>query len=113
MGELEIHINDSQIIVNARGTRLTVTYQVSADRQSLVEQPFWTGDDRNAPISLDEFRRNAWLAARRRAHEIGWMRADTSSSDDMRRNGTIVHEVALLDVPLLASDDTKAGGITF
>ena len=93
MGELEIQVTEAQIIVNARGTRLTVTYQVSPDGQSLIEQPFWTGDDRNAPIPLDEFRRSAWWAARRRAHEIGWMRADAGSSGDVRRNGIVGHEV--------------------
>ena len=81
MGELEIHIDEPQIIVNAGGTRLTITYQLSPDKRSLVEQPFWTGGDPNAPISLNEFRRNAWLAARTKAHEIGWIPADARSDD--------------------------------
>jgi hypothetical protein len=81
-GELEIHIDEPQIIVNARGTRLTITYQLSSDGQSLVEQPFWTGGDQKAAISLNEFRRTAWLAARRKAHEIGWLKAASDSSDD-------------------------------
>jgi hypothetical protein len=88
MGELEIHVTELQIIVNARGTRLTITYQLSADGRSLVEQPFWTGVDRNAPFSLNEFRRGAWLAATRRAQEIGWLRTD--SSDDRHRNSDAV-----------------------
>jgi hypothetical protein len=81
MGELEIHIDEPQIIVNVRGTRLTITYQLSPDGQSLVEYPFWTGDDRNAPISLNEFRRSAWLAARKRANEIGWISVEATSDD--------------------------------
>ncbi len=60
MEELKIHIDEPQVIVNVRGTRLTITYQVSPDGQSLVEDPFWTRHDRNAPISLNEFRRSAW-----------------------------------------------------
>jgi hypothetical protein len=82
MGELEIHIDDPQIIVNVRGTRLTITYQVSPDGRSLVELPFWTRDDRNVPISLKEFRKSAWLAAKARAHEIGWIGTDAAVSDD-------------------------------
>jgi hypothetical protein len=81
MGELEIHVDEPQIIVNVPGTRLTITYQVSPDGQSLVEHPFWTGEDRNAPISLNEFRRSAWLAAKKRAHEIGWISVVATSSE--------------------------------
>ena len=76
MGDLQLHIEYPQIIVNMPGTRLTVTYQLSADGQSLVEHPFWTGDDRNAPILLNEFRSSAWMAAQKKAHEIGWISAD-------------------------------------
>ena len=87
MDALEIHVHESQIIVNLRGTRLTITYGVSPDEGSLVEYPFWTGDDRNAQISLNEFRRSAWLAANKKAHEIGWIGKDASSFDDKSHNG--------------------------
>ena len=50
MGELELHVHDRDIIVNLPGTRLRVTYRVSLDK--LVEHPLWTGEDRNAPVSL-------------------------------------------------------------
>jgi hypothetical protein len=89
MGELEIRVEETQLIVNARGTRLTITYQVSPDGQSLIEHPFWTGDDRNAPISLNEFRRGAWLAATKRAYAMGWINADASSPDDKPKNGGV------------------------
>jgi hypothetical protein len=72
MGELELHVDDRDIIVNLAGTRLTITYRVSSD--DIVEHPFWTGEDRNAPISLKEFRESACQAARRKAREIGWIR---------------------------------------
>ena len=72
MGELELHVYDRDIIVNLPGTRLTVTYSLSSDR--LVEHPFWTGEDRNAPVSLQEFRESASQAARKKAREIGWIR---------------------------------------
>jgi hypothetical protein len=81
MGEFEIHLEEPQIIVNLRGTRLTITFQVSSDGQSLVENPFWTRQDRNAPISLNEFRKSACLAASKTAHEIGWISAVANSSD--------------------------------
>jgi hypothetical protein len=79
MVELEIHIDEPHVIVNVRGTRLTITYHLSADGRSLVEHPFWTGDDRNAPISLSEFRSSAWRAAQKKADEIGWIGADSTS----------------------------------
>lgn len=81
MVELEIHIDEPHVIVNVRGTRLTITYHLSADGRSLVEHPFWTGDDRNAPISLSEFRSSAWRAAQKKADEIGWIGADSTSKD--------------------------------
>jgi hypothetical protein len=81
MPELEIHIDEERIIVNAPGTRLTITYQVSPDAQSLIENPFWTGQDRSASISLNEFRRSTYRAAINKAHELGWIRFHTSSSD--------------------------------
>jgi len=87
MGDLQIHIDYPQIIVNMPGTRLTVTYQLSADKQSLVEHPFWTGDDRSAPISLNEFRKEAWWAARKKAQEVSWISSDALSSFDKRENG--------------------------
>ena len=76
MAELEIHVHKPHVIVNMRGTRLTITYELSSDGRSLVESPFWTGDDRNAPILLNEFRSSAWMAAQKKAHEIGWISAD-------------------------------------
>jgi hypothetical protein len=72
MRELELHVHDRDIIVNLPGTRLTITYRVSSEE--LVEHPFWTGQDRNAPISQKEFRESAWQAAYRKACEIGWIR---------------------------------------
>ena len=72
MGELELHVCDRDIIVNLPGTRLTVTYSLSSDR--LVEHPFWTGEDRNAPVSLQDFRDSALQTARKKAREIGWIR---------------------------------------
>lgn len=89
MDALEIHVHESQIIVNLRGTRLTITYGVSPDEGSLVEQPFWTGDDRSAPISLNEFRESAWLAAKKKAHEIGWISEDAMLFDDRRHIGAV------------------------
>jgi hypothetical protein len=83
---LEIHFDEPQIIVNARGTRLTITYQVSSDGQSLLENPFWTGDDRSAPVSLKEFRTSAWLAAQKTAQEIGRIVTDSKSADDRPKN---------------------------
>jgi hypothetical protein len=79
--ELQIHVHKPHIIVNMRGTRLTVTYELSSDGQSLVESPFWTGYDRNAPISSNEFRSSAWLAAEKKAHEIGWISAGAMSHE--------------------------------
>ena len=74
MSELELHVHDAHIIVNMPETRLTMTYQTSAEGASgLVELPLWTGDDRNAPISLNEFRRRAWQAANNKARELGWI----------------------------------------
>lgn len=81
MVELEIHIDEPQIIVNVKGKRLTITFQVAPDGQSLVENSFWTRQDRNAPISLNEFRKSAWRAAYKRAREIGWISAVATSSD--------------------------------
>ena len=72
MGDLELHVHDRDIIVNLAGTRLTVTYRLSSDK--LVEHPFWTGEDRNAAMSLEEFRESASQAARKKAQEIGWIR---------------------------------------
>jgi len=72
MGQLELYVDDRDIIVNLQGTRLTVTYRMSSDE--LVEHPFWTGEDRNAPVSLQEFRASASQAARKKAREIGWIR---------------------------------------
>jgi hypothetical protein len=73
MSELELHVHDALIIVNMPQTRLTMTYQTSAGASGLVELPLWTGDDRNAPISLIEFRRRAWQAANKKARELGWI----------------------------------------
>jgi hypothetical protein len=73
MSELELHIQDAHIIVNLPDTRLTMTYQASSDAPWLVELPLWTGDDRNAPISLNEFRGRAWQAANKKARELGWI----------------------------------------
>jgi hypothetical protein len=102
IGELEVHVDEPHIIVNVRGTRLTISYQLSPDGQSLVEHPFWTGEDRNAPISLNEFRSDAWLAAKKRAKEIGWMVAD-SSSDDKPQNGAADTTKLLSLVPRIAA----------
>ena len=87
MVELEIHVDEPHIIVNVRGTRLTITYHVSSDRNSLVEHPFWTGDDGNAPISLNEFRSSAWLAAEKKAHEIGWIRRRLNPAEGASLDG--------------------------
>jgi hypothetical protein len=73
MSELELHVHDAHIIVNMPETRLTMTYQASAGASGLVEIPLWTGDDRNAPISLNEFRGRAWQAANKKARELGWI----------------------------------------
>ena len=56
MSELELHVHDEQIIVNMPETRLTMTYQASSDAPWLIELPFWTCDDRTAPISVNDFR---------------------------------------------------------
>ena len=71
MSELELHVHDEQIIVNMPETRLTMTYQASSAVPWLVELPFWTSDDRTAPISINDFRRRAWKAANKKARELG------------------------------------------
>ena len=71
MTKLELHIYNRQIIVNLPGTRFTITYQLSSGE--LVEHPFWTGDDRQAAISLSDFRKSAWRAACKKAHQMGWI----------------------------------------
>ena len=73
MSELELHVHDEQIIVNMPETRLTMTYQASLDVPWLVELPFWTCDDRTAPISVNDFRGRAWQAANKKARELGWI----------------------------------------
>jgi hypothetical protein len=89
MVELEIHIDEPQIIVNVKGTRLTMTFQVAPDGQSLVENSFWTRQERNAPISLNEFRRSAWQAAHKKAREIGWISALATSSDNAQSGAAV------------------------
>ena len=73
MSELELHVRDEQIIVNMPETRLTMTYQASAEVPGLVELPLWTCDDRTAPISVNDFRGSAWQAAEKKARELGWI----------------------------------------
>src|SRR6478672_11428024 len=73
MSELELHVQDEQIIVNMPETRLTMTYQASSDAPWLIELPFWTCDDRTAPISVNDFRGRAWQAANKKARELGWI----------------------------------------
>ena len=67
MWELELHVEGDQIIVNMTDTRLTITYQLSAEGQ-LQENKFWTVDGRNA-----EFRQRAWEAAHSKARQLDWI----------------------------------------
>ena len=73
MGKLELHVHHKQIIVSMPDTCFTMTYQASSEAPRLVELPFWTRDDRSAPISLTEFRWSAWQAAFEKARELGWI----------------------------------------
>ena len=66
--ELEIHVNGSQIIVNRRHTRLTITYTKPTDTPCIIEDPSWTRDE-----GLEEFRVRAWRAANEKAREIDWI----------------------------------------
>jgi hypothetical protein len=73
MSKLELHVHHRQIIVSMPDTCFTMTYQASSEAPRLVELPFWTRDDRTAPISLTEFRWSAWQAAFVKARELGWI----------------------------------------
>jgi hypothetical protein len=56
--ELEIHVEGTQIIVNRRDTRLTITYTKLSDAPCIIEDPSWTRDE-----GLEEFRVRAWQVA--------------------------------------------------
>jgi hypothetical protein len=73
MSKLEFHVHHTQIIVSMPYTCFRMTYQASLEAPRLVELPFWTRDDRTAPISLTEFRWRAWQAALEKARELGWI----------------------------------------
>jgi hypothetical protein len=67
MRELALHVEDHQIIVNLVDTRLTMTYQLSAEGQ-LAENEFWTVDGGDM-----EFRQRARQAAVSMARQLAWI----------------------------------------
>jgi hypothetical protein len=73
MLELEVHVVEQDIIVNLPGTRCTITFEKSSDSLDIVEKPAWTRGDPEAAIPLQVFRARAWVAARAKARELGWI----------------------------------------
>jgi hypothetical protein len=71
---LHVEIEDDEIVVTKRGTRLLVAYRKSVDqpRPRLVITRCWMGPTTTAP-GINEFRAQAWQAAVAKARELGWI----------------------------------------
>lgn len=73
MTELEVHVVEQDIIVNLPGTRFTITFHMAPDSRTLTEKPAWTRGDEETTIPFQVFRARAWVAAKEKARELGWI----------------------------------------
>jgi hypothetical protein len=66
--DLNVEVHGDDIIVTMPGTKFMVTYYKPEDAHFPMPKSDWT-DDPDAPDTLAR----AWIAARDKARELGWM----------------------------------------
>jgi hypothetical protein len=70
--EPKVEVRSGDIVITLPGTKFMVTYYKPKDVPQLMPKSDWT-DDPDAPITLGAFRARAWIAARDKARELGWI----------------------------------------
>jgi hypothetical protein len=73
MVELEVHVVGERIIVNLPGARFTMTFEKDSKGPGIVERAHWTRDDPESKVPPQVFRARAWVAAKGKARELGWI----------------------------------------
>ena len=72
-GELRIQVVDDELIVSLPESSYGVTYYKPANSPQLLARRIPMEDDPRVPLTLSEFLRHAWWAAKDRARELGWI----------------------------------------
>lgn len=70
--KLKIDVLNEEMIVWLPGTLLAMTYERSSGI-GIAAKSGCACDDRDAPITLKEFRAMAWKAAQEKARKLGWI----------------------------------------
>jgi hypothetical protein len=73
MVTLEVHVVGERIIVNLPGARFTMTFEKDPDGPGIVERAHWTRDDPESTVPPQVFGARAWVAAKAKARELGWI----------------------------------------
>jgi hypothetical protein len=71
--DLHVEVRGDDIIVTLPGTKFMVTYHKSEDAPLLAPKSDWTDDPDATAVTLGAFRARAWIAAREKARELGWI----------------------------------------
>ena len=69
---LKLEMQEGAIVISLPGTNYQVTYRRLADSPGMRASHNLT-DDQDAPITPFEFLERAWIIARDKARELGWI----------------------------------------